>query len=136
MNIHFFLCVSQLSNLLSHNYKGEEESSKLRALTRTGIDLPLLYKYLTSLCQRYCQSVMRISLVHFARALLLEQNRSYRKVEHIQSNVFSRCLVTHGRPCTDTMALFPFLSFFLPPGSINPHTRWDYMPSFQCQIVP
>lgn len=84
----------------------------------------------------HCQSVMRISLVHFARALLLEQNRSYRRVEHIQSNVFSRCLVTHGRPCTSTMALFPFLSFFLPPGSANPHTRRDYMPSFQSQIIP
>lgn len=53
MNIHFLLCGSQLSILLSHNYnKDEEESSKLRVLTRTGIDLPLLYKYLTSLCQR------------------------------------------------------------------------------------
>lgn len=57
----------------------------------------------------HCQSVMRISLVHLARALLLEQNKSYRKVEHIHSNQFSRCLVTHGRPCTNTMALFPFL---------------------------
>lgn len=76
MNIHFFLCVSQLSILLSYNYdKGEEESSKLRAH------------------KDHCQSVMRISLVHLAWVLLLEQNKSYRKVEHIHSNVFCRCLV-------------------------------------------